>query len=193
MNSVNTQANIELTSACYDRKPVTGEHTLQELPLSGKINIRGDSANAEIFSALEKAISITPPVIPNTKVSNDNVTVYWMGPDEWLLVCDIDQVSTISEKIRQHLGTLHHAVTDVSDYYTVLQLSGPQSEALINRGCPQDLHPSVFPAGSITQTRFGHASILLDRQADETTWHIQVRWTYAEYLWDYLVSAMDAL
>jgi len=116
-----------------------------------------------------------------------------MGPNEWLLQCDLDQVSTISEKIRQQLGTLHHAVTDVSDYYTILQLSGPQSEALINRGCPQDLHPSVFPAGSITQTRFGHASILLDRQADSATWQIQVRWTYAEYVWDYLVSAMEAL
>ena len=193
MNSVNTQTITSLTSACYARTPVSGEHTLQELPLRGKINIRGDSANAEIFSALDQAISLTPPVIPNTKVSSDSITVYWMGPDEWLLLCDLEQAPIISEKIRQQLGTLHHAVTDVSDYYTTLQLSGPRSEELINRGCPQDLHTSVFPAGSITQTRFGHASILLDRQTDYSTWHIQVRWTYAEYVWDYLVSAMDAL
>ena len=192
MNSTQIADNLELTSPCYNRQPVTGEYSLSELPLCGKLNIRADSSQPQMVDAISKALSIAPPVVANTKATGESVEIYWMGPDEWLAHCPLEQTESVALELESQLAGLHHAVVDVSDYYTVLQFSGPQSEAVLRRGCPLDLHPGVFPAGSIAQTRFGHASILLDRQ-DEFTWNIQVRWTYAEYFWDYIVSAIEAL
>lgn len=192
MSNIQIAEHIELTSACYNRQPLTGEHSLHELPLCGKLSIRADSSQPQIVEAIGKALSFQPPLIANTKVSGELIQIFWMGPDEWLLHCPMDQIESISQQLERELEQMHHAVVDISDYYTVIQLSGTQSEAVLRRGCPLDLHPDVFPAGSISQTRFGHASVLLDRK-EQHTWHIQIRWTYAEYFWDYIVSAIKAL
>lgn len=181
------------TSACAARKPVKGLHTLHELALCGKLNIRGDAGNDQFGGAILSVLNLDLPISPNTVSEADSRRLYWLGPDEWLLHCDLDRAQALGNSLREACGELHAAITEVSDYYTVLQLVGPQAEQLIRKGCPLDIHPDVFAANDFAQTRFGHASILLHKLDDGQTWNIQVRWTYAEYVWDYLVSGMAAL
>ncbi|NNE05101.1 MAG: hypothetical protein HKN15_05190 [Xanthomonadales bacterium] len=183
----------ELTSACYARQPVDGPHSLRELPLEGKLNLRGNIADTEFTSAVDEVLGTKLPAAAHTSTEGASGRMVWLGPDEWQFCCDIDSADSLFQALRDRLGPVHSAVTEVSDYYTVLRLTGPDAEAILRRGCPLDLHPDKFTAGTITQTRFGHASILLQKNTDGESWEIQVRWTYAEYLWDYLVSAMKAV
>ena len=193
MTNSATDNQLELTTACYARDPVNGRNSLEELPAIGKLNLRGDAANVEFSAAIEDIVGATPPTTAHTLQQGENGNLIWLGPDEWLLYCDIDRIGSLYDGLRDRLGNIHSAVTEVSDYYAVLRLRGPDSEAILRRGCPLDLHRNKFQPGAITQTRFGHASILLHRHSEEESWDIQIRWTYAEYLWDYLVSAMRAL
>jgi len=190
MNTV--MEHFETTSPCYAKRAVENKNSLREASLCGKLNIRGDVNNVRFSEGVETATGLSLPTEANTLQQNASNRLFWLGPDEWLLHCELDQINEITAAIESQLQGFHSAVTEVSDYYTVLKLDGPDVEALLRKGCPLDLHTNVFKVGDIAQTRFGHASILLFRQADEA-WEIQVRWTYAEYLWDYLVSAMATL
>ena len=186
-------ALIKTTSPAYNRSRIDGDTNLVELPLCGKINLRGDPDNSRFIKIVEAETGLTLPVEANTCTTNGSDKLYWLGPNEWLMHCDIDGVTDRILQLKSKLSGIHSAIVDVSDYYTVLQLDSPHSSALISKACPLDLHASVFPKGACTQTRFGHASILLHKISKTPTYDIQVRWTYTEYVWDYLISAMNTL
>lgn len=186
-------ANIELTSACYARTPIEGTNALREMGLCGKLNIRGDISHEQFVQGVVDTTGITPSSLVNSVQERESNSLFCLGPNEWLLHCDLTSCPDIAKSIEQHFDGIHAAVTDVSDYYTLLRLRGPDSIAILSRGCPLDLHPSVFQSGDATQTRFGHASVLLHKLGDGESWDVQVRWSYAEYVWDYLVSAMGTV
>ena len=190
---MNTSNTLSLTSPCYAREKIEGTNSLREMALKGKLNIRGDSSDAAFANAISQALGLELPVEANTFSEYQSRRLYWLGPDEWLLHCDVDETEALQDALGNALSERHHAVTDVSDYYTVLRLRGPDARALIRKGCPLDLHHERFPRGNIAQTRFGHASVLLHYRDDGETWDIQVRWSFAEYLWDYLVSGMASV
>ena len=55
------------------------------------------------------------------------------------------------------------AVTDQSDAWTVLTLSGPGARAVLARLVPADLRPSVFPEGATARTLLGHMTVSITR------------------------------
>ncbi|MXZ79963.1 MAG: sarcosine oxidase subunit gamma [Gammaproteobacteria bacterium] len=184
---------IMTTSPLWDRAEIGGKNTLIERPLCGKINLRSDPEQARFLARAREAFGLDLPLDPNTLARSQDSTCFWLGPDEWLIHCPLDEAASRIESGRSKLARVHHALVDVSDYYTVLRLEGPDSAALLARGCPLDLHRSRFPAGTCAQTRFGNASILLHKTGETPAFDIQVRWSFAEYVWDYLASAMQAL
>lgn len=183
----------ETTSPAYARSDIEGENSLVELPWCGKINLRGNPKNTGFLRKAEKALVAKLPLQPNTCINYLDRIAYWLGPDEWCIHCPIGETGAVISQTRQALGRVHHALVDVSDYYTVLRLEGPDAEKLLAKGCPLDLHPKRFPDGACAQTRFGHASILLHRTGTPSGFNIQVRWSFTEYVWDYLASGMQML
>lgn len=161
---------------------------LSERPFVGKVNLRGDAGDPAFRSAAEGGLGLELPVEANTWCSNGDDAVFWLGPNEWLIHCaDGAQVSMI-EQLGRALVDIHSAVTDVSDYYMVLRLTGEKARELLSKGTPLDLHPTIFQSGMCAQTRFGHASILIGCMDDAPVFDIQVRWSFAEYLWQFLVE-----
>ena len=185
--------DIPLNSPCRDRQTVEGPNSLREMGRKGKLNIRGNAEYASFTEGIQKALGVSLPVKPNTFAEYHSRRLFWLGPDEWLLHCDLDDTGTLAHDLATALDGVHHAVTEVSDYYSVIRLRGPDAVALLRKGCPMDFHHTTFPSGNIAQTRFGHASVLLHYHGDGETWDIHVRWSYAEYVWDYLASAMRAI
>ncbi len=188
-----TSMEIVTTSPAYARTRVDGANSLHELPWCGKIIFRGVAENTEFTRQCENTLGIALPLAAGSCTTNEVNTCYWLGPDEWLVHCPLESLDTLQSSLQSALAGTHHAIVDVSDYYTVLSLDGPDASALLSRACPLDLHPGVFAVGTATQTRFGHASMLLHKLNDNPAYHIQVRWSFTEYVWDYLLSAMRAL
>src|SRR5699024_10993559 len=89
---------------------------------------------------------------PNTFVTTDGVSALWLGPDEWLLVTEAGGQAALESKINDHIGDLFAGVTDVSSYYTTIEIAGHEATELLARGTPLDLHPRVFGAGRCAQT-----------------------------------------
>ncbi len=183
--------------------------TLTETPYVGKVNIRGDAGDPKFADAVAKVVGVALPIEPNTvadagiaaapnlpvsdtgehTAAGGSNVVYWLGPDEWLVHTPPNGESRLVEDLRTALDGIHAAVTDVSDYYVVIDVTGPHARDVLARGCPLDLHASKFDTGQCAQSVFAHASILLHQTTTAPSYRIQVRWTYAQYLWSYLADA----
>ena len=174
-----------------DTPAVASEHQLAEQALCGKLNLRGDPKDSAFVDTVEQVLGLSLPLAANTIGSAAKKTIFWLGPDEWLLHLPLEEVGETLEALHTALGNQHHAVTDVSDYYTVIYLSGPQAREVIASGSPLDIRPDHFSAGDCAQTRFGHASILLWPLDEAPAFGLQVRWSYAQYLFDYLTQSIN--
>lgn len=186
---------LKTNSPAYNRTWIDGDTSLIDLPWCGKITFRGDSTNSQFVDSVETAIGLALPVVANTCNQNETTTLYWLGPNEWLLHCPVADTEHKMVSLKAALFGLHSAVVDVTDYYAVLRLAGPDSSTLLAKACPLDLHPDKFTNGMCSQTRFGQASILLHKSTTSKVlaYDIQVRWSFTEYVWDYLASGMNAL
>lgn len=160
--------------------------TVQELSLCSKVVLRADFDHADTCAAIENTFGLSPAIAANTFNTNADSSMHWMGPDERLLYSESQDPETLTKTLRTHLPEGKSAVVDVSDYYTVLKLSGDNARQVLASGTPFDVHLRVFKSKQCAQVRFGNASLLLSCIDDTPVFHLQVRWSFAEYLWGYL-------
>jgi len=67
--------------------------------------------------------------------------------------------------LAQELATTA-AVTDQSDSWVVLEVSGERSHDVLERICPIDLHDSQFPDGAVARTMMEHLSVIVVRSSN---------------------------
>jgi sarcosine oxidase subunit gamma len=182
---------VTIRTALSDIKPVSGEHTLIEVPLNGKINLRGNPDNAAFIESVENALGLALPPVANAVTSSTGLRIFWLGPDEWLVHLPLETVEDKINTLQEALDNQYVAITEVSDYFSVLELSGPQVREIIASASPFDTRSQHFKTGQCTQTRFGHASILLWPLAEIPGFGLQVRWSYAQYVYDYLTQSIQ--
>ena len=113
---------------------------------------RGDPDDARFRSDAERALGVGLPLEPNTVVGGDDLSVLWLGPDEWLVVTPPDRPAAPLEALREELREFHAAVTDVSAGQTTIRLRGDHARELLAKGCSLDLHPRAFGPGRCAQT-----------------------------------------
>ena len=170
-----------------------GQHRIGEQAMKGKINLRGQHGSPAFAAAIEAALRTRRPETANTIMPFLGGLIFWLGPDEWLVHCELGETDKHIQALRTAFNkepqlAQASAVTDVSDYSSCIDISGPQARQLIASACPFDTRPEHFKPGQCAQTRFGHASVLLwPIKLDH--YGLQVRWSYARYVFDYLVQS----
>lgn len=102
-----------------------------------------------------------------------------LGPDEWLLRTPPEAPLAIAEAMAV-------AVTDISERSLCLIVEGPRAAAILETGCPLDLHH--FAVGRATRTIFETVEIILIRESDHC-FHVEVWRSFAPWLWTALTTA----
>jgi len=179
-----------IRTALSDSRAIKGNHTLIEIPLNGKLNLRGDPNETKFVQGVEQALGLALPLQANTVSVSGEQRIFWLGPNEWLLHCPLDSVKDTAQALWNALNDRHYAITEVSDYFSVLELGGPQSREIIASASPLDIRAGQFKPGQCAQTRFGHASILLWPEEEPGAFGLQIRWSYAQYVFDYLAQSL---
>ncbi|WP_017624231.1 sarcosine oxidase subunit gamma [Nocardiopsis chromatogenes] len=176
-----------------------GSH-LSELSFLAQAELRVDAEEADAASRMAEQFLGCPLPGPGRATGNGAPYVLWSGPGRYLVV---DSEATgrglcagLSAALGGEYGRLCAAVADLSAQRTVLELSGPDAEEVLARGCPMDLHPREFGAGSYAQTVIGKAAVGLHRTGgpgpsggDATAFRILVRASFADYLARLLTDA----
>ena len=150
-----------------------------EVPFLTQIDVR---------CAPEDAERLGFPLLANTVAGDLTRGVLWLGPDEWLVVGLPGAAKATIEELEHGLDGVHHAVVDVSENRTVLELRGADRFELLATGCSLDLDPrGSWVPGVCAQTMFARAQVILQELEGAT--RVFVRPSFAHYVVDRLLAA----
>ncbi|MGK7221590.1 sarcosine oxidase subunit gamma [Kocuria flava] len=195
-------------------RTVTGERgaALREVPFLTMVGLRLVPGTGSASTVTD----LTGLPLPggHGEVTGDPATtaVLWLGPDEFLLVGPDETVVPAgltggAEREPGALPSLSTApaavrlsealagagvpgqVVDLSANRTTLELSGPSAREVLEKGCPMDLHPRAFAAGTAVATTLGPVQVLLWRTGEQE-WRIMPRASFADYTARWLLDAM---
>ena len=143
--------------------------------------------SAEFADTLEGITGIRPPkTSPNVGITKD-LSIFWMGPNRWWLVGVEHNIPSVEELLK-NLAAFAVAVTEISEAFSVLTLSGEHARDVLSKGCTIDMHPSATQIESVVQTNLAKAQVAIYHPKDND-FQIFVRRSFAEYLWTWLKDA----
>ena len=119
------------------------------------------------------------------------VRVLWLGPDEWLVTAPEGAVPELPTRITRAVADRAAAVTDLSASRTILEIAGPRSRDLLQKGCGLDLHSRAFGAGACAQTLFARLPIIIDQLSAAPSYRLYVRRSSARWLYEWLIDAAE--
>ena len=130
-----------------------GGVVIGECRIRGLLVLRGDAARSGFRSAVSAALGLEPVVEPLTATRKRDVSILWLGPDEWLVVTPDRRIERIEHALRDALDGQYAAVTDVSHSRTILALSGPAARAVLAKGLSARLSSPGVRSGDTARSR----------------------------------------
>ncbi len=103
------------------------------------------------------------PATPR-RATSPHMAAIGLAPDSWLLTCESSPYS-LGTSLKSSLGSIA-SITDQTDAYVVLTLTGPKVRETLAKLIPIDLHPRSFQPGDAVQTLAHHIGIILWRLED---------------------------
>jgi sarcosine oxidase subunit gamma len=171
------------------RAPGNAGVIVRERAFLGHLNLRGSAQDAIFVGTVSDVLGDGLPLVPNTVTDVRGLTMYWLGPDEWLLVTPDERKAAVESALRNALASVRSAVTDVSGGQTLLQLHGRHARDVLAKGCPIDLHPRAFSIGQCAQSHLAKAPILIGQIETQPCFELIFRRSFADYLWTWLETA----
>lgn len=164
-----------------------GIATVTEVPLQGMMTLRGQLTDAKVKKAAMNATSLEMPGQGQANCVDDR-GICWMSPDELLVLCPYEAVSTNLEQMQAVLGDVHSLCVDVSDARAVFDLSGPNAREVLAKLVPVDLAPDKFTSGMFRRTRMAQVPAAFWLH-DTDRFRIICFRSQAQYVFDLLCAA----
>ena len=176
--------------------PITESHTYNNFSMKektpvAKINLRGGLENKDFASNAGKILGMILPKESCSTSTKESITCMWLGPNEWLLVSNdtIPKESTdyeleqvlFDDISKKNLG----AVTNVSDHYTIFNLTGSNIFEILSKGCPFDFNSEAFGNNKVVQTILNHVDVTIHRKSKSDV-DLYVRRSFSNHLWSWM-------
>ena len=169
---------------------------IEERNFVGKINLRGKSNDKEFMKNVGSVLDLLLPIEPNVKVSNNNVNIIWLSPNEWLIETHIDETQKVLTILKSALNPKKTAITDVSFNRTVLRLEGEYVYTLLSKYLVINLEEVLKTNYSVAQTIFIKIPILLiknNAENDIRSIDIHLNRSHAKYVYELLIDGCKDL
>tara|TARA_B100001287_G_scaffold268498_1_gene264832 strand:+ start:258 stop:833 length:576 start_codon:yes stop_codon:yes gene_type:complete len=170
--------------------------TIEELSLSGKINIRGKSSDKEFMKNIGSALNLVLPIEPNVRIFNNNISIMWLGPNEWLVITPENEKDGIISLLKSNLNPQKTAITDVSFNRTILRLEGEKVFTLLSKFLVANLEKILKTNFSVAQSIFIKIPVLFVRNnTDEepTSLDLHLNRSHTKYVYELLVDGSKNL
>jgi sarcosine oxidase subunit gamma len=169
---------------------------IREIKPIMKLIIRGKTR--EFISAIGKNLNMLFPTEANTSTSGENLTAFWLSPDEWMLISnDVVKEDTNTYEVEDNLinsisKTNLGAITDVSDQFVMINLKGTKVFDLFARGSPFNFNEFKNKKGSVIQTILSHIDVIIyHKEINEV--NLLVRRSFSEHLYSWLNDSASRL
>lgn len=144
-------ADLIALTPCAGQLPVTvGDITVTEVVPARLISIAPFAGQQKAaMAALKTRFGVGLPAA-NRSARQDGVTVQWFGHGVWLINADValDGIA---------------AVTDQTDAWAVVTVTGDGVEDVLARLVPIDLRRAQFKTGHTARTMLGHMNVAITR------------------------------
>ncbi len=168
--------------------PAAGGLTIAECHGRALVTLGGAATDHGFVSALRGVLGAELPGRTGQVAAARHGWTLALGPSEWLFVAPDRDGWAVERELTAALAPVGGQAVDVSHGRAALRLSGAPVRTVLAKGCPIDLHPRAFAAGSCAQTLFGKIGVLLHaRDADAI--ELYVSRSYADALADGLLGA----
>ncbi|MFQ5609765.1 MAG: sarcosine oxidase subunit gamma [Woeseiaceae bacterium] len=147
----------------------------------GFVNLRGNLANAAFVRKTEAILEQPLPREANRLTENAH-RIYWLAPDEWLVVTSLESTPGLCERLERSLAGMHAAVNDVSGGNAAIRLEGTHARRVLATGCTLDFHDSVFKPGHCAQSGIAKTNVLIGLLDPAPSFELIVRRSFANYL-----------
>jgi sarcosine oxidase subunit gamma len=165
---------------------------IEEKPFLGYLNLRGRAGHTGFIAGVLKALGVEAPTEANTVIEAGDNRIFWLGPDEWLVVTPAGQQAQVKADLQAALAGVFSSVVDNSSGLTTIHVSGDNAAALIATDCPLDLHAQAFKPGQCAQTRLARAGMTIAPLSDGSGFELIIRRSFADYLLLWLQDAAIA-
>ena len=170
--------------------------SIEERDLVGKINIRGKSNDKEFMKNVGSVLDLVLPIEPNVRVSNNNINIIWLSPNEWLIETPKAETLKVITLLKSSLNPQKTAITDVSFNRTVLRLKGDHVFTLLSKYLVINLEENLKTNYSVAQTIFIKIPILIIRnnsKNETTSIDIHLNRSHAKYVYELLIDGCKIL
>lgn len=176
--------------ARFAEAEVTGRRgvRLSELPFLTMVGLRVRQGSGS-RAGLEALLGAPLPTQYGEVSEGSDVAVLWLSPDEFLLVSPALANDKLVEELSAIVAGSADAVVDLSANRTTFVLEGPAAREVLEKGCPVDLHPRAFTAGTAVDTNLGRVPVIL-HQIGADAYRIFPRSSFADHLGRWLIDAM---
>ena len=188
--------NLNPSNVLKINKEIFNGVSIEESDLIGKINLRGKSDDKEFMKNVGSVLDLVLPIEPNVKVSNNNISIIWLSPNEWLIETPKAEIQKILTLLKSSLNPQKTAITDVSFNRTVLRLEGDHVFTLLSKYLVINLEEVLKNNHSVAQTIFIKIPILLIRNNDGneiTSIDIHLNRSHAKYVYELLKDGCKIL
>jgi len=130
--------------------------------LSRAIVSIGISAGEEnkLAKTINSSFNIDLPVVGYSTVSDiKNVRLLGLQKDQYFLIFDyfeFDPLVELSKDLKNYAY-----LTDQTDSWAMLTLSGDSARVILQQACPVDLHPTKFKKDAVCRTIIEHLSVII--------------------------------
>lgn len=167
---------------------------LREVPFAVQLGIRALPGTPS-GQAVERVWGVALPGGPMEGITvtgdPEGRHVLWISPDEFLAV-DVSQEAGVTDLtgFEEALEGLPGQIVDLSGNRTILGLTGPAAQEVLEKGCHVDLHPRAFPAGSAASTLLGPVPVIVHRVRRQS-FRVLPRASFADYMVSWFLDAME--
>ncbi|MFT4521026.1 MAG: sarcosine oxidase subunit gamma [Halioglobus sp.] len=179
----------EVTAVVVGQRSAETGVVIREFPDKGYLNLRGNPEDEGFRRGVAEVLGVELPLEPSSFATNGDNSVYWLGPDEWMVIVAGGSEVNIEGGFRQSL-TGHFSVVDVSGGFISLRLSGEMVSMVLKKSSVYDFDPSGFRVGRCVQTTFAKASALVFKNADGS-FGLVFRRSFSDYLYRWIIDAAD--
>lgn len=163
-----------------------GQLHYREHDLTGLLVLRGNAADKAFAEVVKATFGCSLPKTLSF-VTAQEVSLLWLSPDEWWVLCPPDQTYALEVQLRERYSG-HFALANNTGGMTRIQLSGPQAVQVLKKSIPYDVHDDHFPVGKVVATVFGKTQAVV-RRLGQNDWEILARRSFADYIWRWVEDA----
>ena len=170
--------------------------SIEERDFVGKINLRGKSSDKEFMKNVGSVLDLVLPIEPNVKVSNNDISITWLSPNEWLIETPETETQKVLTVLKSTLNSQKTAITDVSFNRTILRLVGNRVFNLLSKYLVINLEGVLKTNYSVAQTIFIKIPILIVRNNGDdeiTSIDIHLNRSHAKYVYELLIDGCKIL